>query len=338
MEIRSLEEFELFEVRGVGTVGTVYRARDRETDQIVAIKILLPSVSVDPTVRARFIREMLVLQKLCHPNIVACYGGGEEAGQLFFAMEYLDGESMEEVLADGGRLPWVDVVECGWHICSALQYAHNQGIIHRDLKPSNIFFSGEGFLKLCDFGIALDTGESDLTEVGLTVGTHRYMAPELIRGEVASPPTDLYALGCVLYRMLVGRPPFDGRNFAAIFEQHLHQVPESLQSQIGDAPEELDQLVQQLLAKECGERPLNARVVQGQLAEIYLAYRERYPLASSWDPQRSASSAPNELFSRLRTRVVLPTAEVSPQRVSGRGLLWIGALLAGLALLSWVVA
>ena len=121
MERRELSEFERDEPLGVGSVGTVYRAHELTSGRIVALKLLLPSVSSDPAIRSRFRREMLVLEKLCHPNIVGYFGGGEYEGQLFFAMEFLEGASLEDMLEGEKRLPWPDVVECGWHICSALQ-------------------------------------------------------------------------------------------------------------------------------------------------------------------------------------------------------------------------
>jgi len=269
MRTRRLQEFELGESIGVGTVGTIYRALDRTNDCEVAVKILLQSVSEDAVVKARFQREMIILEKLSHPNIVKYYGGGEDGKQLFFAMEFVEGNSLKQVLEQVNWLSWRETAACGTQICSALQYAHNHGIIHRDLKPGNILFSREGVVKLVDFGIARDTHEADITSSGLTVGTHAYMSPEQITGKRSiTGKTDLYSLGCVLYEALAGRAPFLGDNFAQLFEQHLRSQPVNVRHFSIDCPNELDRLVAQLLEKSEEARPFNARSVQGALIDM----------------------------------------------------------------------
>ena len=133
MRIRRIEEFELGDTLGVGTVGTIYRAHDRVNDCEVAVKLLLPAVSGDELIKARFGREMIILEQLSHPNIVQCYGGGRVDNQLFYAMELVEGGTLKEVLQQTGRLTWREAATCAIQICSALQHAHNHGIIHRDL-------------------------------------------------------------------------------------------------------------------------------------------------------------------------------------------------------------
>lgn len=285
MPRRELEEFDLQEVIGSGTVGTVHRAIDRATGDEVAVKVLLPAISRDPNITARFAREMQILEKLDHPNVVAYCGGGVADGQLFYAMELVEGPTLEEILRRRRQLSWQETIECAWQMCSALQHAHNQGIVHRDVKPSNLFLSPSGELKLGDFGIALDTGESELTEVGLTVGSYQYMAPEQVRGEHRiSGQTDLYALGCTIYRMVVGHLPFQGSNFAQIFDQHLHTAPPSMCDEVPDCPPALDAVVQDLLAKDPADRPINARLVQGRIAQIYIEWQERENGRVDWNP------------------------------------------------------
>lgn len=273
---------------GVGTVGTVYRVRgirsndDRTVDgkeAEAALKVLKSDVSNDRVVKARFEREVEILERLSHPNVVEMYDYGRASegpykGQLYYVMELVDGPSLKEVLEEKGQIPWQDVIEIGWQICSALQHAHNMGIVHRDLKPANLFFAQDGTVKLGDFGIALDTGGAELTEMGLTVGTYAFMAPEQIRGDRSvGGQADLYALGCLLYRMLVGRNPYSGGNFAQIFDQHLNSTPPSVRDLI-EVPLDLDRLIRNLLAKKPEQRPLNAREVQGILAETLLQWDE----------------------------------------------------------------
>lgn len=269
MRIRRIEEFELGDTLGVGTVGTIYRAHDRENDCEVAVKLLLPAVSRDELIKARFGREVMILEQLSHPNIVQCYGGGRVENQLFYAMELVEGGTLKEVLQQTGRLSWREAATCAIQICSALQHAHNHGIIHRDLKPANLFLAANGDLKLGDFGIARDTKSADITSNGLTVGTYAYMSPEQIVGDrEITGKTDLYALGCLLFEMLTGRPPFEGENFAQLFEQHLRKQPVLVRTLAPDCPEDLDNLVAELLDKSPDARPFNARAVQASTMRL----------------------------------------------------------------------
>ncbi len=279
----NLDDYDVGPVIGAGTVGTIYLATERETGERVAIKKLHPGVSQDSLIRARFERETTILKRLRHPNIVACYGGGEDSGVLYYVMELVEGGTIKDLLESSGAIAWPAVVDATRQICSALQCAHNLGVIHRDLKPGNLFLTKDATVKLGDFGIARDTHAADLTSTGLTVGTHAYMSPEQITGDaMISGKTDLYALGCCLMEMLTGRKPFLGDNFAQLFEQHLKVRPPRIRQLVGDCPAELDEIVDQLLEKEPEKRPFNARTVQG----VMLRIGEKYGLEI--DP------APNE--------------------------------------------
>lgn len=264
-----LDDYELRDVLGVGTVGTIYLGVHRQSGQRVAVKRLHPSVCKDPLIRARFKREMAILERVRHRNIVAYYGGGRDGQSLYYVMEVVDGGTVKEVLESTGPLPWTAVAELGVQICSALQWAHNHGVVHRDLKPSNLFLTRRAELKLGDFGIARDLTRSDLTAEGFTVGTHAYMAPEQITGDSSiSGKADLYALGCCLFEMLTGRKPFMGENYAQLFDQHFKQDPPSVINQGVDCPAELDALIVRLLAKNADDRPFNARQVQAELLQM----------------------------------------------------------------------
>jgi serine/threonine protein kinase len=183
-------------------------------------------------------------------------------------MELLTGGSLKDLLA-GGPLSALEALTCGIQISSALQHAHNHGIIHRDLKPSNLMFDDQGNLKLVDFGIARDTHGADITSTGLTVGSYAYMAPEQIQGKNdITGHVDLYAFGCLLFEMLAGTPPFQGDNFAQLFEQHLNHLPQPLSRIQPNLPPGLEQLVNKLLEKSPEQRPFSARAVQGILLEM----------------------------------------------------------------------
>ena len=275
-----LEDYDLGAVLGVGTVGTIYSATRRQPTgdakfDRVAIKRLHPAISRDPLIRARFRREMTILERLGHPHIVAYHGGGEADGQLYYIMELVDGGTVKEILESSGPLPWPVVVEITRQICSALQCAHNHGVIHRDLKPGNLFLTRDARVKLGDFGIARDLHGGDLTAQGMTVGTHAYMPPEQITGsQDISGKSDLYSLGCCLFELLTGRKPFIAEDFAHLFDQHLRADPPSVRRAGSDCPAELDELIRQLMAKRPEDRPFNARQVQG----VMLQLGERYGL------------------------------------------------------------
>ena len=335
---------------GVGTVGTVYlvtrprprpkgspesAAGDRET---AALKILRTDISEDETVRARFAREIEILEKLSHPNVVAIIDHGRHDGQLYYAMEYVDGPSLKELLSERGQLDWKDVVEIGWQICSALQHVHNMGVIHRDLKPANLFLTSRGEVKLGDFGIALDTGEAELTATGLTVGTYAFMSPEQIRGERAGSTADghytpgvtgladIYALGCLLFRMAAGRNPYEGVNFAQIFDQHLNDTPPSVRDFAPGVPLELDRLIREMLAKDPAARPYNARCVQGRLAEALMQWDETEGQALAARPATWAIESSGPILSNL----IRPTRSEQTVNVGWKPIAILAAVLAGL--------
>ena len=288
-----LGPYSLGEVLGMGTVGTVYRAVNVEDGTPAAVKVLHPHVAADEEIAARFEREIEILRRLSHPNVVACLDSGRAdadgkplpaaaklkpgeagTGRWYYVMELVDAGTLKDLLAAKRVLDWEDVVEIGWQLCSALQHLHNNGVVHRDLKPSNVYFTPDGQAKLGDFGVALDTAAAGLTQQGKTVGTWLYMSPEQIRGKSLDAKTDLYALGCLLYECLTGKPPFTGAGFADIFEQHLRQPPPPVRSLAHAVPRELDALVGELLAKSPRDRPLNARAVQGRLAEALMKQEE----------------------------------------------------------------
>ena len=291
-------KYALGQVLGVGTVGTVYRAVDTETGTAAALKILLPQVSADAEIAARFEREITILEKLSHPNVVACLASGRHGDRLYYVMELVGGGTLKDVLRRKHVLDWEDVVEIGWQLCSALQHLHNNGVVHRDLKPGNIYLTSGGEVKLGDFGIALDTAAAGLTEQGKTVGTWLYMPPEQIRGKTLDAKADLYSLGCVLYECLTGRPPFTGSNFADIFEQHLRQTAAPIGRLCPSVPGGVGDAVAELLAKEPADRPLNARAVQGRLAEALLAEEDR---RAAKDERRREKQARHETARRART-------------------------------------
>ncbi len=268
-EKRRIGPFELEKKLGVGGMGIVYLATYLKGGQKVAVKVLAPDLTADEKVAKRFEREMEILKKLKHPNIVRYFGGGISGGQRFYAMEFVSGGSVDDILRKKGKLSWEEAVNYGIQIAKALEHAHNAGVIHRDLKPGNLLLKQDGTLKLSDFGIARDTQSTALTAAGKTVGTMAYMAPEQITGR--SPitrRTDLYALGCVLFQLLTGRTPFESETQPEMLFKHVEEDPPSVREYNMEVPIWLDRLIHELMEKEPEDRPFDALAVQVKLDEV----------------------------------------------------------------------
>jgi eukaryotic-like serine/threonine-protein kinase len=261
--------FELLEKLGEGGMGVVYRARYVGNNKIVAVKLLPEDVAENPTIVARFDRELEILTQLRHPNIVHCFGGTTENKQRFYAMEIVEGGTLGDLLRSRGRISWDHVIEYGIQMCDALEYAHERGVIHRDLKPANFLLTKAGKLKLGDFGLATIVAGQRLTVAGRTAGTFLYMAPEQIRGKPQiSNRTDLYALGCVLFELLTGKPPYLGDSPAEVLHKHLKEPIPSVAEKMLDCPVQLDRLITQLLQKDPEQRPASAAEVKQRLEGV----------------------------------------------------------------------
>ena len=218
MEPRWIGPFELVEKIGEGGMGVVYRARYVGNNRQVAVKLIPNDITANSTTLARFERELEVLKQLSHPNIVHCFGGRCESKQRYYAMEYIPGGTLADLLAEKGPLPWETVVDFGIQMCDALQYAHERGVTHRDVKPGNFLLTKSGQLKLSDFGLASIVSQNRLTASDRTVGTILYMSPEQIRGELVTNRVDLYGLGCVLFEMMAGFTPFVGSTAGEVLQ------------------------------------------------------------------------------------------------------------------------
>src|SRR5262245_21792164 len=256
---------------GQGAAGTVYLAHANPSTpggpQQAAVKVLAAELAGDPGFLGRFQREIEVLGKLDHPNIVKLYASGCENGHYYFAMEYIDGPSLEELRQTNAKLPWRDVLDLALQVAPALKHAHDRGIIHRDLKPANLLLGPEGVVKLTDFGIASLFASRHVTTAGAVVGTAEYLSPEQAAGRLVTPRSDLYSLGVVLYTLLTGRPPFRGEVLDLLQKHRFAQFdrPVRLAPEI---PGDLDAVVCQLLAKEPAERPADAGVLARQLSGL----------------------------------------------------------------------
>jgi serine/threonine protein kinase len=337
--------YEVGALLGSGTVGEVYHARHCQTGVRAVLKFLHEKTAREPDAQRRFVREVAIAEKLNHPNIVRHYDCGLHDDQYFFAMEFVDCGTLKDVLRQRHTLPWREAAECAIQICAALEHAHQRGIIHRDLKPANLFISADGQVKVGDFGLARDLNKARLTLEGQTVGTCRYMAPEQISGDAKlTGAADLYALGCILYRAIVGRPPFDGESIIEIFEAHLYSEPRPPADVVDDCPRDLSDLVMRLLEKDPRDRPASAADVQAALEDVLGGRRIKLTpprrVETSFDIDASATSEadPTLPYSNTSVTAITPSSTAAkPRRGWLVALGVIGALLLMTVVIRYVV-
>jgi eukaryotic-like serine/threonine-protein kinase len=240
---------------GRGGMATVYLARDLRHGRTVAIKLLQPEIATSLTAE-RFLREITITAKLQHPNILGLFDSGAEEGLCYYVMPHVEGESLRDRLLWEKQLTVPTAVEIASEICNALSYAHSRGVVHRDIKPENILFSA-GHPIVADFGIAraVSEGQKSITAVGIPLGTPPYMSPEQAQGlDHIDHRSDIYALGCVLFEMVAGRPPFVGVSIGKVIQQHLQTPPPSIRDFNPEAPATLDPILQNALAKQPAQR------------------------------------------------------------------------------------
>lgn len=282
---QKLGSFRLVSELGAGAMGIVYRAVNETKDnRPAAVKVILGDQGLKGKGFERFIREAKILEKFRHKNIVKYYARGKSSGTYYYAMEYIEGRTLDQVIKAEGALPWRRVVDLGIQICDALEYAHDHQVIHRDLKPSNLMLAPNDVVKLTDFGIAkpLDATE-DLTATGRTLGTAAYMAPEQIKGTPEiSHKTDLYALGAVLYQLLTGNIPFQADSAVALMTAHLTRTPPRPSEKVHEIPRALDDLVVKLMAKTPGERPMDALAVSEILRALKIKDEQKQTIPMVW--------------------------------------------------------
>src|SRR5881628_1706628 len=259
------ERYALDRELGRGGMATVYLARDLRHGRLVAIKVLRPEIAaaLGPE---RFLREIELAARLTHPHILPLHDSGQAGGFLYYVMPYIEGESLRERLAREGPLPLEDALRITREVASALSYAHNHDVVHRDIKPENILLSG-GEAVVADFGIAraiTQAAGTRLTETGIPVGTPAYMSPEQASGGgLVDGRSDIYSLGCVLYEMLVGEPPFTGPNAQVVIAKRFTDPVPSVRRLRDTIPPAIDGAV----SKALGKAPADRFVTAAQFAE-----------------------------------------------------------------------
>jgi uncharacterized RDD family membrane protein YckC/tRNA A-37 threonylcarbamoyl transferase component Bud32 len=252
---RRLRHFEVTRLLGRGGMGAVYLGQDTSLGRPVALKVLDPELGRDPDVVARFEREARAQARLRHPNVAQIHFIGEEDGLHFFAMERLVGPSLDVLLARGERLPWADALEHTLAAARGLRAALAEGFVHRDVKPSNLMLDPDSRIKILDFGLVKSMrGDAELTRDGAIIGSPLYMAPEQGRAENVDHRADIYSLGCALYHMLTGRPPFTAPSPVGIITMHVTDRPTAVRQLAADVPEPVERIVERMMAKQPGDR------------------------------------------------------------------------------------
>jgi serine/threonine-protein kinase len=340
---KKIGRYEVVSVMGQGAMGTVYKASDPVIERVVAIKTINLELSREERAEfeERFYREAKSAGRLNHPNIVTIYDVGETGDAAYIAMEYIEGESLRDVLDSGVVLPLKRICQIAVQIANALNYAHENNVVHRDIKPANIMISRNRDVKIMDFGIALiPTGSR--TQAGTVLGSPKYMAPEQLAGKATDGRADIFSLGAVLYEMLTGATPFNGENLSAIMYKILNDEP-TLPSELNArVPKVFDRIIAKALAKRPEDRYQTARDFSRDIrSEEVLATLEPQPSAqknAAVFAKRHAEAEADPLD--VKTEIMLPppqhrntrrTPPPAPASKTGRHALLLAIPLAALA-------
>lgn len=275
-------QYRVMKLLGKGGMGAVYLAEDPVLKRRVAIKTLRAELALHPVSKERFMREACIVSGLKHEHIVTIYSVGEEYGIPYLAMEYLEGQSLEDIIQKKRKLSWVQIIRLGREIARALAVAHEKDLIHRDVKPANIWLelldkkSGRTRVKILDFGLARYAQQDvGITQAGMVVGTPHYVSPEQARGKELDPRSDLFSLGVVLYRLCTRTLPFDGDDTLALLTSLAVDTPKPMREHNPSIPAAFDEFVMQLLQKRPEDRPQSAKEVAAILQGMYHAELER---------------------------------------------------------------
>ena len=266
-------KYEVIDVIGRGGMGVVYKATDPHLDRLVAIKMMTAGYGDDPDLVKRFLREAQSTARLQHVNIVTVYDSGEQDGNPYLVMEYLEGENLDAIIASRRALTILDKVQFIVEACRGLSYAHERGIVHRDIKPANIMLSKNGGVKLVDFGIA-HVGSNTLTRTGQIMGSIHYMSPEQINGVSVDARSDVFSTGVVLYQLFTYALPFDAESTAATMMKIIHDPPPALDKFLTTYPKELESIILRALAKNREDRYSSADEFALDLLQVHEQLKE----------------------------------------------------------------
>ncbi|MDL9947071.1 Stk1 family PASTA domain-containing Ser/Thr kinase [Gordonia sp. ABSL11-1] len=308
------DRYELGETLGFGGMSEVHFARDLLLHRDVAVKVLRADLARDPTFYLRFRREAQNAAKLNHPTIVQVFDTGEaetEEGPLpFIVMEYVDGETLRDVLRGNGPVPPRQAMTWMADVAAAMDFSHRNGIVHRDMKPANVMIDKSGAVKVMDFGIAraMSDTTSTMTQTSAVMGTAQYLSPEQARGIKVDPRSDIYSMGCVLFELMTGEPPFTGDSPVAVAHQHVHEDPVWPSSIRPEIPRELDSVVLKAMSKNPANRYQSAAELRADLIKVLAGGKPSAPmLLSDQDRTEFMDSGPRRALA----------TDTGPRRESG---------------------
>lgn len=299
-----IADYELVRPLGEGAMGRVYLAKHRESGREVALKLLFPHIAKNPRLVERLYQEGLVMGQLDHANIVQAYGVGEDKGWHYAALEYIDGESLQNWLDRRGKLPVADALHIAIATARALEYAHALGLVHRDIKPDNILINKAGVVKVADLGMvkSLDDPAMNLTQTGFAVGTPWYMPLEQAKNaKEIDGRSDIYALGCMLYCMLAGHPPFNAQSMVEVLQQKEQGVFPPARSKNPRVSERLDLIIAKMTAKLPKHRYQNCSELLKDLDSLGLA-GPKLTFLTAPTPDQLTTPAPSEMGETVVSR------------------------------------
>ena len=308
----SFGRYEIDGKLGEGAMGVVYRARDSAIGRIVALKMLSAEVGAEEELHQRFQREAEAIGRLNHPNVVTVYDLGHHEGQLYMAMELLEGEDLRSLVESRAEIPLADRVRILIQICRGLDYAHSKGVVHRDVKPANIHVSAAGKVKLLDFGLARVATRETITRRGVILGTPDYMAPEQAMGKGVDRRSDVFSAGVVFYEFLTLEKPFKGKTLHAVLYQIIQEEPDPLLTVNPEIPVRLAAVVHGMLRKDPDRRYASMEDVGRELTAIHDALRRSRSRSALPNP---APPAGEELRAKVRDHLTRARAHLEAGRV-----------------------
>src|SRR5215210_1647646 len=286
---------------GRGGMATVELARDQQLGRLVAIKRLSPTLTGDDVFRERFVREARMAAQLSHPNIVAVFDVGDDDGIPFIVMEYVEGETLAELMARDGPVDPDRAVDLVLQVCAVLEHAHAACLVHRDIKPHNLLVRSDDTVKIADFGIARPLDGTQLTQAGTVLGTAAYLSPEQALGERVAAAADIYSLGAVAYELLAGRPPYEFHSLADLAERQ-REAP----ARIDGLSPQIEHVLHRCLAVDPDARPASAAALARELAEASTdAPTQPLPLPVVTAATEVLAPAPRRIHVSSRVAVVV---------------------------------
>ncbi len=304
-------DYEILGPLGSGGMGSVFRVRNVISNRVEAMKALQPDLGMEPELAARFSAEIRTLAGFDHPNIAQLRTAFQSGAQQLMVMEFVEGSTLDE-WARRSPIPQDEVIAIALQILSALSYAHGRGVVHRDIKPGNLMVTGEGIVKLMDFGIAKSSSEKHLTQPGSTLGSFYYMSPEQVRGSTVDARSDLYSVGILLYELLSGRRPFQADTTHALLDQQVNEIPQPPIEVNPRLPRELSDLILMALEKDPARRFQTADAFARALRSVAAQSHQGGGLSTALPPAAAITAQTPVTSTMGATQTAIPGRQAVP--------------------------